>query len=205
MAKCTLEYPLRKFRSEANWLRIEFSDLANSQGATVVSQLACEMIVVRLHDSWTRFCRELVVLSAYGSTTTLGGNAISKSNPRITNRASVVPLLLSSLYRKQQRNEPRWGTASECIDASTRLQIQNLSTVASALGATNSPGDELRIVRNFYAHRRKNTSIQAIGTGHFSHRCQPVVFHLNALSSAGMTVFDTWVQGLEAVATAAIQ
>ena len=161
--------------------------------------------MVRLHDSWTRFCRELIVLSAYGSTSTFGGIAIGKSNPLITDRASIVPLLLSSLYRKPQRNEPRWGTARECIDAATRLQIQNLSTVAAALGAANSPGDKLRIVRNFYAHRKKNTSIQAIGTGHFSHRCQPIVFHLNALSSAGMTVLDTWVQGLEAVATAAIQ
>lgn len=205
MGKCALEYPLRKFRSEANWLRLEFARSANCPGGTISSQLVCEMIVVRLHDSWTRFCRELIVLSAYGSTTTLGGNPISKSKPQITDRASVVPLLMSSLYRKPQRNEPRWGTARECIDAANRLGIQNLSTVAAALGAANSPGDQLRIVRNFYAHRKKQTSISAIGTGHFSHPCHPVVFHLNTLASAGMTVMDTWIQGLDAVATAAIQ
>jgi hypothetical protein len=205
MPKCAFEYPLRKFRSEANWLRLEFARSANGPRTALSSQLVCEMVVVRLHDSWTRFCRELIVLSAYGNTTTLSGNPISKSNPLITDRASIIPLLMSSLYRKPQRNEPRWGTARECIDAATRLGIQNLSTVAAAIGAANSPADQLRIVRNFYAHRKKETAINAIGTGHFSHPFHPIVFHLNALASAGMTIMDTWIQGLEAVATAAIQ
>jgi hypothetical protein len=119
------------------------------------------MAVVRLHDSWTRFCRELIVLSAYGNTVTFSGNQISKSNPLITDLASVIPLLMSSLYRKPQWSEPRWGTARDCIDAATRLGIQNLSTVAAAIGAANSPGNELRIIRNFYAHRKKETSIKA--------------------------------------------
>src|SRR3546814_18217376 len=94
----TLRAPLRSFYSEAAWLQCEFGLAAKLRQPP--NQLTCEMCVLRLHDAWARFCRELVIASAIGHTFTLGGTVL-KAAPGISSRASVIPALLAT-YRKRQ-------------------------------------------------------------------------------------------------------
>lgn len=148
---------------------------------------------------------ELVVLSAYGHTVTLGGVQLNPSNPAIKTRGAVVPVLLSTLYRRKKAFEPRWADAGECIEAASRLSITNLSTVSAALGATNSPAEEIRRVRNFYAHRHKDTATIAAATNLFSGPTRPAVLELAAYTGGGNRVIESWVAGLIVVATAAAQ
>jgi hypothetical protein len=183
------------------WLCAEFKTSVSTSPSRQ-SQLACEMAVVRLHDAWARFCRELVILSAYGNIVTLGGMSLTCSRPDIDSLASVIPILLKL---KRAKWEPRWASSAACIDAAQNLTIQNLTNVAAALGATNSPAEALRCVRNFYVHRGKDTSELAFDTGYFKFKNQPVVFDLNAYTTGGVTVIESWVEGFEAVAFASVQ
>jgi len=183
------------------WLCAEFKKAARVP-TNRLSQLACEMTVIRMHDAWARFCRDLIVLSAAGNTITVGGTSLAPSRPDIHNSASVIPILLTV---KRWRYEPKWATASIALDAARSLSIQNLPNVSAALGAANSPAEPLRHIRNYYAHRRRETSTLALGTGYFTTNNLPDVIHLNSYTSGGLTVIESWVKVFDAVACASIQ
>ena len=203
MAESSFNVPLRRLRSETEWLRGEFAR-ATSEPHLRSSQLTCEMAVIRLYDSWARFCREAVIISAYGKTKTLGGtHLVSSSLPAITNKSSVIPVLIST-FRKSVY-EPDWDRADKCIDAGRRLAIRNLSTFSSAIGATNSPANEIRHVRTFYAHRRQGSCANALATNYFPSLRRPIVFRLNDYTAGGDTVIESWVNRLLAIAVAAVQ
>lgn len=196
----SLRYALRKFTLESTWLQAEFSAAASAP-KTRFNQLAAEMVVIRLHDAWARFCRDTVISSASG-TRTLGGTLIPPA-AGITSRSRVIPVLLSKY--KKRKFEPKWADANECIDAAQRLAVSNLASLSAALGASNSPADSIRRVRNFYAHRGFNTASEAGKTGLFANPLFPDVYQLSMYSSGGSTVIESWVSGLVNVGTAATQ
>jgi len=157
------------------------------------------MAVIRIYDAWARYSRELIVLSAWGNSLTLSGVVLPAV---VKKRSDVIPTLLAT-YRKK-KYEPKWASATECIDAANRLKIANLGTLAAALGATNSPAEEIRNVRNYYAHRRESAAARAMACGVFM-GSKPIVFDLAAYKSAGQTTLDSWIKGLMLVATSASQ
>ncbi len=168
------------------------------------SQLACEMAVIRLHDAWARFCRELIVLSAFGRTTTLSGVFLPPCNPSIKRHHLVIPALLAT-PGKGYRFEPRWADATECIKAAQRLAIANFPTISAALAATNSPAENIRRARNFYVHRGKRTAKESGATNLFSNRMRLEVFDLASYTTGNIRVIESWVDSLNLVAIAAAQ
>ena len=193
---------IKRLQLELTWLEREFLQAAIS-GKHRHTQMTCEMTVVCLHDAWARFCRKLVILSALGRTTTLGGVPLSACSAAVTRHSLVVPALLATY--KKRRHEPRWADATECIDAAQRLNIKNFSTVSAALAATNSPADKIRRVRNFYAHRGEATAYDALSTSVFSTPTRPEIFDLAAYTAGGARIFESWVSNLILVAIAAAQ
>jgi hypothetical protein len=195
----SLTDPIKRLSSELAWLREEFL-AASASRRTRREQLAAEMAVIRLQDAWARFCRELIIMSASGNSVTLNGSVVPAV---IRKRSDVVPALLAT-YKKRRQYEPKWERAVDCIDAATRLKVANLGTLAAALGSTNSPADEIRHIRNFYAHRRQGAAARALSCNVFS-GTRPIVFDLAAYKSAGERHIDYWTTGLVLVATAASQ
>ncbi len=193
---------LHKFKMETIWLHSEFMEMSAKPDERY-AQLACEMVVIRLHDAWTRFCREVVVLSALGNITTIGGTTLTPV-PGITDRSSFFPVLRKK-YPYRLSFEPKWGTAIQCIDAAARLSLGNRSTIAAAIGAVNSPAESIRKVRNYYAHRRRQTAQQAGSTGLFHRPLHPTVYDLTAYRSGGSMVIESWVADLLLIATQTIQ
>lgn len=193
----TLADPLRRLLTEVTWLREEFH-AASARTPARREQLTAEMAVIRMHDAWARYCRELVILSASGDTLTLSGVVVPAA---IKRRMDVIPTLLAA-YPRKRWFEPKWASAAECIGAAKLLKIANLATLAGALGATNSPAEEIRNVRNYYAHRGQGTAARAIACRVFiGHR--PIVFDLTAYRNPGETYMDSWTNGLILVATSA--
>jgi hypothetical protein len=167
-----------------------------------------EMCVVRLHDAWARFCRELVVVSAGGEPVTAGGAVVARA-AGINQVGDVIPTLRSTYSRRQQRHwrEPRWADAATCIDAAQRLAITNIATVSAAIGATPSPVEHVRRVRNFIAHRGRATAIDAaivatsVGLSRFT-QADDVV---SKLVPPGMPLFVSWCTTMALLGKAAIQ
>lgn len=166
-------------------------------------RLGGEMVVVRLHDAWARFCRELVIMSAGCKPYTATGIPLNRV-PGVKQRGDVVPKLISTY--SSRRYEPRWADATECIDAARRLGIGNFSTVSAALGATNSPVDDLRHVRNFFAHRRKGTADKVRARSFYGAAMNIKVEDLvGQVVPPGTTRMESWVIDMRIVAEATIQ
>jgi hypothetical protein len=201
MAKSTFDEPLKRFNLETAWLQLEFLKPIGTE--TRQSQLTREMAVIRLHDAWARICREIVILSALGNTFTIRGTQLNSSLPGIQNRSQVIPYLLSTYQKRKE--EPKWASAMECIDAASRLRIANLATFSAAIGAANSPADHIRNVRNFYAHRSWSTSTKAMGTGCFGASNKPYIFTLRSFASGGQTILEFWIASLRSIASAAAE
>ncbi|MDE1948187.1 MAG: hypothetical protein KGL43_25095 [Burkholderiales bacterium] len=195
-----LDRPIRRFAQESAWLSHEFGSATKQRSDT--NRLICEMAVVRLHDSWARCCRELIVQSACGRTTTISGTWIDRA-PAVTGEGSVIPALLATF--KSKKSEPKWFDAGECIDSAQRLKVENLTAIAGALGATTSPAEKLRHVRNFYAHRGQYTAREAARHATFTKPQMPDVFELGKLSHPDLSHLDEWIMGLTDTLRAAAQ
>lgn len=193
--------PLRSFSAEAAWLSREFN--AAEALKTDAARLSCEMTLIRLHDSWARNCRDLVIRSACGNTTTLGGAALARSCMVTGGHGSVIPALLST-FRRGRLSEPKWFDVTQCVDAAQRLAVGNLATIAAGLGANTSPAETLRAIRNFYAHRSFRTAREAFNTGLFSSMSIDV-FELAKPARAGLCHVDDWIIRLTDTLRAASQ
>lgn len=122
--------------------------------------------MIRLLDAWNRFCRQLVLVSARGDVLTASGARLGRSPAVAPGQRPLDALKTTYPLRIQNRPvwEPRWFIPREAINAANALQIQNLRTVVTGLGLTQtlaglnagSPED-LRNCRNYLAHRSKLT------------------------------------------------
>lgn len=207
MGQVSLNEPYRRFLSETAWL-LDYFKISLSELGTPISQqrlyrLSGEMTVIRLLDAWARFCRELVIISAGCNPLTVRGTQLARA-PGIKRRTEVIPTLMSTYSRR--RYEPNWAQATECVDAAQRLRIRNFSTVSGAIGAVGSPVDDLRRVRNFFAHRGKGTVDQV----------QLCTFYVPSLNfdleslvgqivHPGTTRMESWIVNMRALGEAAIQ
>ena len=205
--------PYRKFLMETEHLK---QVLATTGGAPSYEWLeiekeafAAEMCVVRLHDAWARFCRELVVTSAYAEPTTASGTKIPRVQG-IRRRSQVIPKLLSTYKRRTQ--EPSWYLARDCIDASSRLQVANHIAISSGIGLSFptlsvSPNDQLRMVRNFFAHKNWDTARevrQVARSLDVPNNDNPSTLP-TTLIPPGITVFAFWVNCLRSMAYLSVQ
>lgn len=138
---------------------------------------------------------ELVVLSAFGRTVTLGGVSLPPCHSSVKRWHSVIPHLFAT-PGPGYRFEPRWADATECIKAATRLGVANMATISSALAASNSPAEDMRRVRNFYAHRMKRTAQDAAATGLFSRPIRPDVFEWAVYTTGSVRVIESWAATL---------
>lgn len=202
--KSRLSAPLQRFVKEALWLNKEFHDASHhpNHSSAITHQLTQEMCVIQLNDAWARFCREIVIVSAVGRTTTLSGSFIAPA-PQISGRSNVIPTLLRS-YARRRPYEPNWHQANECITAITNLNLSNRVTVRDAIGVMDSPAEELRRVRNYFAHRGAGTGEYCWNTGLFSNRGRYEPISLKSYVPGGSTVFESWAKRLCAIARAAV-
>ena len=161
--------------------------------------------VIRLFDAWSRFCRSLVVLSA-------GARPVTKTSgrllhaPGIASVTDVLPKLRALHPKKPPWWEPRWGRAGDCLDAARDLQIGNFPTVSAAIGSTPSPAEDIRIVRNFYAHRGAATFVltRRVATGYgITGRVHPDAIAVFPVVG-GVSVFESWIVDLLTVAESAV-
>jgi len=164
-----------------------------------------EMCVIRLHDAWARFCRELIIISSYARPYSANGQRI----PRVSGLRSYRQALRAieeCPRRHRRRYEPRWAYARESIQIATCVGISNLSNVSAGIGLTPSPLEELRQVRNFFAHRNARTAQMvrdvAVQEG-LPTRPLDLVNYLQ--SPSGVTRFESWVIQLQLMASIAVQ
>lgn len=167
--------------------------------------LARENATIQLQDQWSAYCRDMITASWRGGCTTLGGVVIPK-RAGLSSYASAVAALRATYVgtaKKSKYWEPKWFDPVQALDAAKRLGVPNLPTLSAGLGLTPSPLDELRAVRNYFAHRgpescdRLQPFLGARATVALVHQ------HVSAPTLAGVPQLVRWVHELDTMAWAA--
>jgi len=118
-----------------------------------------EHAIFQLQNSWESYVRELILLSATGKYSDNGGVVRSNLPMRIHGKENAAGLLIQ-LRPGRNRYEPKWYNAREAAEACRILQLSNTNKINFALGSTPWPLEDLRKIRNFYAHRSKSSAKQ---------------------------------------------
>jgi hypothetical protein len=193
------------YRRFVNETLLVLDCFSNARNAVCPAQVE-EMSVIRLHDAWARFCKELIVISSYARPYSTNGMVIPRA-PGIDSRQNALNRAMIRT-RGGNRREPRWADANESIDAAQRLGIVNLSNVSMGLGVTPSPVDDLRRVRNFFAHRNDTTAQHVRRIAHsigVPMQTPPRELLRQLQAPSGVTLFETWVNKLRHMAYIAVQ
>ncbi|WP_419784839.1 hypothetical protein [Pseudodesulfovibrio sp.] len=175
--------------------------LADSQNQK--ARILAEMCVLRIHDEWCRFCRELIIVSAMGLGRTASGHRV----PRASGMYNIQ--CVQAAFKRGRPNwkfEPSWAVTNDCLKAAQKLGITNFNTIAASLGAQNSHADDLRVVRNFFAHRNKSTALQ-IQSKPWCNAALPLNVEslLLRLATGGVFEFEKWVGNVKLISELAIQ
>lgn len=144
-----LERRVNDLESEIALLLVEPISNANRRQA--------EHITFQLQNFWEMYVRNFVLLSATGHAVDSGGRLQASAPYNFRSREAVRALLLQ---RTGDRFEPKWYRPADAIKAARRLQIKNLPNFTAAIGSTPWPLEDLRLTRNFFAHRSRSSALE---------------------------------------------
>lgn len=160
-----------------------------------------EMCAIRLHDSWARFCRTLVIESAGGGTRSASGTPIPKV-PGVRNKRDALARI-RALNKKGW--EPRWPDPTICLRVANSIGISNYAQVSLGLTVTPSPIDDLRVMRNHVAHRAvSGPEVRKIGQRHGAQPPYRPTDVLRCLVTPGIPLLLEWVEGIRQMARTAV-
>jgi hypothetical protein len=165
-----------------------------------------------LWDAWTRFLRSLIIASCKASVIGLSGQIYMP--PTARSESQALTYLDSNRRGRNFRiinGEPKWNNPLCLADIANALSLPNERTIVSAITATSvvlgplvvaSPLEEMRVARNFAAHKNASTlsdlaeySVTAFST---------LSDHIRA-SRSGVEAFSEWKDCLSVLAESAAQ
>jgi hypothetical protein len=162
--------------------------------------------LVRLYAEWEEFSRRLVYVSATRTPITESGAMVPRAAGVRT--PGDVHRQICILYRKRptQNFTVAWGTPYQMVKICSHLGLGNESTINPAIQSTNSPANELRLLRNFLAHRNPSTALQvAPRPGLRTVGVDKVLQWLAGKQPGGRSLFGVWCGDLMDVARATVQ
>jgi len=181
----------RAFQREANF----------TQSLASTSEKA--YTVICLYADWEEFSENLLTTSARLKPITTSGVMVSRA-PGIKD-SSDFRTELARVYGKKpaDRFSVGWGTPSRFVKIATKLQVRNQATLVSAIASASSPADDLRVFRNFLAHRNFDTARQVRArVPRLPLTVDALVGWLGNLLPGGRTQFGVWCEDLNDVARA---
>lgn len=159
--------------------------------------------VISLYAAWEEFSRRLVFSSAAERPFAGNGRVVPRA-PGIGGFADVdAKLRQLKRTRPQHRLIVHLGSPPAMVQACNHLDLANYQTISPAILSQNSPADELRLMRNFLAHRNPDTARQvSLPPTHRPIRTAVAINWLDRKLPGGRTQFGVWASDLSDVARA---
>lgn len=161
-------------------------------------------------DAWNRFVRRMILTSVEGET--IGTSGVVYQPGNIYTEVSALQHLQANRGRgssyKFTNGEPNWYVPAAAVEMAQSLGAPNVNAISGALlsstvvlgpAVVSVPLEEIRISRNFCAHKNWKT-MQDL------RRFDPNVATLREflrVKNAGSHRFDDWLDALNAIAEAA--
>lgn len=183
-----------------NALYAEMTPLMGGGPLNSIERRQAEHITFQLQNAWEMYVRNFILSSATGRASGLAG-PLPASVPRAyRNREAVCYYLIQVTPR---RFEPKWYRPDDAINAARQLNIANFANVAAAIGSTPWPLENLRLTRNFFAHRSRSSALELRALNWFGPgdiiEVETTVFPFDA---GGVRRFDAWCAAMKAVSRA---
>lgn len=168
--------------------------------------------LVSLWDAWNRFVRRLLLTCSSGQVLGLAGGTYSPTVPRA--EPAAIAHILANRRNTNIRvvaGEPYWYDVTAAADFTQVLGLANGNEIVNALTATTiqlgaiaipNPLEEIRICRNFVAHKGDGTLGQV--AGYSAPPFESLRRHVRT-KRYGVEVFSDWKEGCLAIAVAAAQ
>ncbi len=164
----------------------------------------CEYSVVLVHDIWSRFCRDIIIESAYSQPITATGRRIPKA-PGISDKGSVLDKI--KRFNGNSAIFP-WHITIRCTRLSNRLRLNNSATINTSLVTTPSYNYTISLIRNFFVHKNKISADKM--RKHFD---DDLSFPFNYdptglitdINPSGTTNLEEWVNWQKTIARNAVQ
>lgn len=194
-----LSRKLARIHNNVDALKSEIS----AQEAIGISNLAqrriIERCVMQLQLEMELFIRNYILDCATGKYKTSTGSVASTLAQEFENREAAHHYL--SRVRRQAR-EPQWAIPTQAISAANTLGLTNYAHISAELGITPWEIDNLRYVRNFIAHRSKESAIKLRVTGLTSSKnpIDPVAIIIGP-SPLGGKSYERWAGFIKGVAS----
>lgn len=169
---------------------------------TTFDRRQAEHITFQLQNIWELYVRNFILLSATGHAVDSAGRLPTSAPYSFRSREAVRALLLQ-LQPPRDRFEPRWYRPIDAIKAARRLQIHNLTKVTAAIGSTPWPLEDLRLTRNFFAHRSRSSALELRALNWFlPGDIISVETTLMPFGVGGVRRFDGWCASTKLIARA---
>lgn len=165
-----------------------------------------EMCVVRLYDLWDRFCKELILLSAYAEPISISGSRIPRVAGVRTRNDVLTKLKSIRPYASRPVHLISWGNPTTSIDVASKLKLSNFQNISLSLGATPSPLQDLRIVRNYLAHRNEKTAseVRKVAVSNGCPGTHNALAILGSLRTPGVSLLEFWIVQIRNIARYAV-
>lgn len=161
---------LRKLQAAATSRLIRLRRRAHQSTSPATEASARELgitySVVELYNLWYSFSRCLYLSAALGARDGAGSRVrISVPTPKTIEDALTHAIRTRPRYRNSMPpwnwwHEPSWIDANVLLDSLRTIGASNEQHVSAALSVRPSVFNEIRLFRNFYAHRNEDTSRQ---------------------------------------------
>jgi hypothetical protein len=170
---------------EEKMRRIDSKGTLNEQDRRTV-----EHSLINLQIEMELFVRNLIFDCAGGLQVSGTGPVRSLIGAGFRSPEAAYHYLISLNQRKR---EPNWAVPSEAISAASKLSLSNLKHVSAELGITPWELDDLRYVRNFIAHRSKESALKlrSLGMVPAGRSIDPVIIALGP-SPRGGKYYERW-------------
>lgn len=166
----------------------------------VAERRQAEHMTFQLQNVWEMYVRNFILLSATGRATDSGGPVPASVPRRYRTREGVSHYLLQ---QTNTRFEPKWYRPADAIRAANQLNIANAANVAAAIGSTPWPLENLRLTRNFFAHRSRSSASELRALNWFGPGVAiEVESTLFPFDVGGVRRFDFWCANMKLVSRA---
>lgn len=152
-------------------------------------------LTICAYAEWEEFCYRLVLESALGGSRTRSGHELA-GVAEVANRAQFDGWLRSN-------RATSLGTANIMSKAIRALALENRRHIQDAMTSQGSPANDLRLLRNFLAHRNAGTAVQVHAVVGQDPSVPQVIQHLGSNEGSGRTRFGVWSERLITIAYAA--
>lgn len=198
------------FQDEMNEIRTVFTRGHQSQDVRCDTMPYCPLddgCLVSMWDAWNRYMRSLYLTSACGPCSGVSGMRYVPEAP--VEESEAIRQLREAAGRPgggipMAGGEPKWFFVSSVYRISECLVLPNARAIADAVTQStvrleggfyvNSPVDEMRVARNYVAHKSRENAAALRAT--MSTSSADLSEHLREVTRGGATRFDDWADAL---------